>query len=120
MMEKYEMGSLAGSTLFKCDNEPLIHPTVRVRKTSYDSAEDAIGFTKLSASRVKHDVLHTSWSVRYTRFRDLHEGARRSNQFIASLIGYDSRTKTSRLFHLFLQMRSGQTECINDQCHTCV
>lgn len=23
MMEKYEMGSLAGSTLFKCDNEPL-------------------------------------------------------------------------------------------------
>ena len=102
MMEKYEMGSLAGSTLFKCDNESLIRPTVRVRKTSYDSAEDAIGLTKLSASRLKHDVLHTPWPVRYTRFSDLHEGARQSNQFIASLIGNDSRIETSRLFHSFL------------------
>lgn len=73
-MGKHAVGSLAGSSLFKCDNEPLVHPTMRVRKTSYDSEENAISLTKLSAIRVKHNVLHTLWSVRYTGFRDLHEG----------------------------------------------
>ena len=105
MKQKYVMGSLLGSFLFKCGEETLIHLTccTSQEKGKHDLDEGAIGLTKLSACRLKHRVLHTSWSVRYTRFRDLHEGARQSNQFIASLIGNDSRTETSRLFHLFLQ-----------------
>ena len=119
-MEKYVIGSLAGSPLSKCDNELLMHPTVRVRKTGYDSDEDAISLTKLSASRLKHDVLHTLWSVRYTRFRDLHEDVRHSNHFIASLIGNDSRTRISLLpCHLFLQgcFLGKRSASMNDVVH---
>lgn len=75
------------------------------REGKPDFDEVAIRLTKLSASRLKHSVLHTSWSVRYTRFRDLHEGVYDNpTQFVASLIGKEGRTEISHLFLLSLQV----------------